>query len=109
MTILSKKYNDLPICEKDILRYAGCKDATDEISELLNSCINELSNKLSYTVCYCELDVSVENDVCDFEVFCVQSQDLAKSLKQQKKVILFAATLGIEIDRLIKKYSTIVI
>lgn len=107
MTVLTKKYNDLPICEKEILRYAGCKDETSAITELLSSCINELSDKLSYSVCFCELDVQVENDVCDFEVFCAHSHDLAKSLKGQKKVILFAATLGVEIDRLIKKYSKI--
>lgn len=107
MTILSKKYNDLPICEKEILRYAGCKDAQDQIAELLNSCLDEVSGKLSYSICYSTLDVSVENDVCDFGVFCAQSSDLAKSLKGQKKVILFAATLGVEIDRLIKKYSKI--
>ena len=107
MTVLTKKYNDLPICEKEILRYAGCKDATDEITELLHSCIDEACDKLSYSVCYCEIDVQVENEVCDFGVFSVSSHDLSKSLMRQKKVILFAATLGIEIDRLIKKYSKI--
>lgn len=107
MTIFSKKYNDLPICKKEILRYAGCKAETSEITELLSSCIDEVSDKLLYKICYCELDVRVENDVCDFGVFCAQSHDLAKSLAEQKKVILFAATLGVEIDRLIKKYSKI--
>lgn len=107
MTILSKKYDDLPICEKEILRYAGCKTETSEIVKLLNSCLEEVSGKLSYKVCYCELDVQVTDDVCDFGVFCVASSDLAKSLKGQKNVILFAATLGVEIDRLIKKYSKI--
>ena len=106
-TILSKKFNDLPICEKEILRYAGCKGAKEQISELLYSCLDEASGKLSYSVCYCELDVSVENDVCDFGVFCVKSHDLAKSLTGQKRIILFAATLGVGIDRLIKKYSKI--
>ncbi len=107
MTVLTKKYNDLPICEKEILRYAGCKDESAKISELLNSCLDEVSGKLSYSVCYCELDVTVCDDVCDFGIFSTQSGDLAKGLKGQNKVILFAATLGVEIDRLIKKYSKI--
>lgn len=107
MTVITKKYNDLPICEKEILRYAGCKDANFEISKLLTSCIDEVSGKLSYSVCYCELDVAVCDDVCDFGIFNTQSGDLAKGLQGQNKVILFAATLGVEIDRLIKKYSKI--
>ena len=107
MTVITKKYNDLPICEKEILRYAGCKSETPKVKELLGSCIDEASGKLSYSVCYCELDVNVNNDVCDFGIFSTQSGDLAKALKRQNKVILFAATLGVEIDRLIKKYSKI--
>ncbi len=107
MTIITKRYNDLSICEKEILRYAGCKGETPGITELLNSCLDEVSGKLSYSVCYCELDVAVCDGVCDFGIFSTQSRDLAKALKEQKKVILFAATLGVEIDRLIKKYSKI--
>lgn len=107
MTVITKKYNDLPICEKEILRYAGCKDERAKISELLSSCLDEVSGKLSYSVCYCELDVTVCDDVCDFGIFSTQSDDLAKGIKGQNKVILFAATVGVEIDRLIKKYSKI--
>ena len=105
--VLVKNYNKPPVNEKEILRYAGCKGAQDQILKLLNSCLDEVCSKLSYSVCYSTLDVAVCDDVCDFGVFSIQSYDLAKGLKEHKKVILFAATLGVEIDRLIKKYSKI--
>jgi len=107
MTVQIKKYDELPICEKEILRYAGCKGETSEITELLSSCLDEVSNRLKYSVCYSKLDVCVTDDVCDFGALSVKSSDLAKSLKEQKNVILFAATLSVEIDRLIKKYTRI--
>ncbi|MBQ3181498.1 MAG: hypothetical protein IJB50_01890 [Clostridia bacterium] len=107
MTVQIKKYNDLPICEKEILRYAGCCDATDDVVKLLNSCLDEAKDKLAYSVCYSTLDVKVFDNLCDFGLFSVKSSDLAKSLAGCEKVVLFAATIGIDIDRLIKKYTRI--
>ncbi len=107
MTVQIKKYDELPICEKEILRYAGCGDTADDVLKLLNSCLDEVANQLKYSVCYSTLDVRVLDDACDFGVFCIKSSDLAKSLENSKSVVLFAATIGIEIDRLIKKYTRI--
>ena len=107
MTVLTKKFNEPPIVKKEILRYALTKDTTPEIEALSDSCIKEAKDVITYSVCYCELDVKIAGDVCDFGVFSVKSGDLAKSLKEQKRVILFAATLGVSFDRLIRKYSKI--
>lgn len=105
--ILIKKYNEPPFCEKEILRYAGCKGADSEISALLENCIKEIRDRLVYKVCYREFTVQVENGVCDFGAFQLQSKNLSENLKNCKKVILFAATVGVEIDRLIAKYGRI--
>lgn len=105
--VLSKIYPQPPFCEKEILRYAGCKNTDNEISNLLDTCIKEVKDKLTYKVCYRELYVSVTDDICDFTIFSLQSRKLALNLKGCKKVILFAATIGVEIDRLIAKYGHI--
>ena len=107
MTILTKKFKEPQIVKKEILRYALTKEATPETEELLDSCIKEAKDIISYSVCYGELDVKVLGDVCDFKVFSVVSRDLAKALEGQNKVILFAATLGVSFDRLLRKYSKI--
>lgn len=103
--ILSKTYPEPPFCEKEILRYAGCKAADPEISALLNACMEEARQKLVYRVCWCELSLSIANHNCDLGVFRLQSEKLAGNLSGCQTVLLFAATVGIEIDRLISKYG----
>lgn len=103
--ILSKTYEAPALCKKEILRYAGCQEADGGITALLESCAEETGDKLTYKVCYRELPVTVDGDVCDFEVFRLRSSHLACNLKDCKRVIVFAATVGVGIDRLIAKYG----
>ena len=105
--ILSKKYTDIPFCEKEILRYAGCKQASDETVNLARECIGEVKNKLEYKVCYSQFEVKICGNVCDFGVFSLNSEKLALNLQDCKSVVLFAATIGVDIDRLISKYGRI--
>ncbi len=105
--VLTKTFKAPPFCKKEILRYAGCKSYDVDIEEILNSCISEAENSFIYKVCSTQLDLNVSGDVCDFGLFKVESKGLSSNLKNCKKVILCAATVGVEIDRLISKYSRI--
>lgn len=96
--IITKTYKEPPFCEKEILRYAGCRNEDNEILSLIHSCIDEVRQKLSYKVCYGEFDVGFLN---------IESEMLSKNLENCSSVIIFAATIGVEIDRLIAKYSKI--
>lgn len=103
--IVTKTYVPPPFCEREILRYAGCKTADDAVQALMTACIDEVQDKLTYKVCYRELAVTVDGDVCDFGSFSLRSKGLAKNLQSCDKVVLFAATVGVSIDRLIAKYG----
>ena len=103
--VLTKIYNNFPFCEKEILRYAKSDISDKETLALIRECIAEASDVFRYKVCYRELTVSVNGSVCDFGSFSILSKDLSKNLGACKKVIVFAATVGIELDRLIAKYS----
>ena len=105
--VLLKKYTDLPFCEREILRYAGCKEDNDETVRLARDCINEIKPKFVYKVCYRSFGVEIRGDACDFGAFSLNSKKLALHLQGCKSVILFAATVGVEIDRLISKYGRI--
>lgn len=105
--VIIKTYNEPLFCEKEILRYAGCKKPDEEVASLLKLCIDEIRQKLSYKICYRELPVSVNDCCCDFGVFVLHSKNLAENLKNCKSVIVFSATIGVEIDRLIAKYGRI--
>lgn len=105
--VIRKTYSEPPFCEKEILRYAGCSASDREITALLESSAEEARKVLDYKVCYKELPVSVAGEICVFSEFSVQSQRLAANLKECESVILFAATVGHGIDRLIAKYGRI--
>lgn len=106
ITIVTKSYSAPPINKKEILRYAG-GNSSESTLQLLDECINEAYDILKYKVCYCLLPVITTEDLCDFGAFSVKSHKLATNLSNCTQVILMAATVGIELDRLITKYSRI--
>ena len=88
-----------------VLTNSDCKDLSPEIEKLLNECIEEIKSKLSYKVCYCVLPVKATEKSIDFDAFRVNSKKLSLNLKNCERVIVFGATLGTEIDRLIMKHG----
>ena len=103
--ILVKKYDEPQVNIKEILRYMECKESSDDMLALINDCLKEISGKLSYRVCYDTLDIKVCPEGADFNFVKCQSKGLATNLDGCHKAVIFAATIGIEIDRLIAKYS----
>ena len=100
--VFVKSYVLPPINKREALRYAGVRSFDECSSELLSrldEAIEIINGRLSPRVCYCELDISE----CDF----CGSLDIKKNLRNSHSVIFFAATLGVELDRLISKYSVI--
>ena len=106
-TILRKNYSGLPVSKKEVLRYSGCKNATGEISELLDAACKEAEGTVSFRVCYAEFPLKIEGSICDFSFARVDSSDLAKNLTGCKSAVIFAATIGLGFDRLIAKYNKI--
>lgn len=107
-TVLIKTYPAPPFCDREILRYAGVKGEADEQTlALLQQAKDEIKDKLSYKVCYCVLPIKVADGVCDFSAFSVRSNTLSNRLAGCEKAAVFAATLGVEIDRLLLKYGKI--
>lgn len=97
-----KSYLLPPIDKREVLRYAGVRSSAGETEELLSrldEAISLLGTTLDPRVCFYELDISE----CDF----CGSLDIKKNLRDSNSVIFFAATLGVELDRLIYRYSVI--
>ena len=91
-----------PPDEREIRRYAGCPTGADDV---LRDCIGELCDKLTYRVCYAEFDARQADGVLDLGFAKTESKDLEKVLAGCDRVLLFASTVGLAPDRLIKKYS----
>ena len=99
---LVKSYSLPPIDRCEVLRYAGVRSSSGETEELnsrLDEAVALIEGLLNPRVCFRELDVSV----CNFGA----SLDIKKHLGNSHSVIFFASTLGIELDRLIFKYSVL--
>ena len=105
--ILVKSYDPMPFDKSEILRYAQAKGESPELDLIIDECIGEVSDKLLYKVCYGEFDISVDQPNIDFGFMNVTSKDLSKNLKDCKKTVVFGATVGIELDRLILRYGRI--
>ena len=106
-TVCYKTYAAPPFNTKEILRYAKCREADKDVLALMQSCMDELKDKLTYKVCYAEFPISVCDGTLDLSFFKTNSTMLQKALSGCQRYILLAATIGLELDRLIMKYGRI--
>ncbi|MBR6695894.1 MAG: hypothetical protein IKL70_05725 [Oscillospiraceae bacterium] len=92
-------FNAPLVDKKEILRYMGCKTPDENILSLLEECLTEAMPTLSYAVSYSVFPIKYKKDI--------SSDGLLKHLSDSDEIIIFAATIGVGIDRLISKYSRI--
>lgn len=91
-----------PANEREIFRYAGGRGEADENTlALLQECIAEAQPALSCKACYTEL--SIDEFFARFGV-CKLTET---RLQGCERVVVFAATLGLGIDRLISRYASV--
>ena len=102
-----KTYSSPPVRRNEILRYAGVKREAPEIQALMEACLKEADSKLIYRVCYKTVPVSCRENILDFGFAQTPSRDLTKNMTGCDQAILFAATVGVELDMLIARYSHI--
>lgn len=99
--ICTRAYGELPFDMDAALRYAGCRASDEEVRALMTSCAEEALPVLSYRVCFCTVPVTVEGDAVTFPFATVESRSLARHVAGCDEAVLFAATVGLELDRLI--------
>lgn len=99
-----KTYKDIEIKKEEIYRYMKTKE-TNEISHLVDDCLKECKDILSFSVAFDEFDISVADDEIDLSFAKIKSKSLSKFLGDSNKIVVFVATIGLGIDRLINKYS----
>ena len=103
--ILTKTFPAPPIDRSEILRYAGVEKLAPEIENLIEECLLLISDKLTYKVCYGNFPLAFSEDEINLSFTTTKSEKLKANLSGCKSFILFAATIGLEIDRLIALYG----
>lgn len=104
-TVYTLNFDEPKINKKEIMRYMTGKGSDTALNELIEECLSELDGALEYKVCYAKLEMQVDGSKVVLPCAEIESEKLAKNLCGCKKVIVFTATIGVGIDRLIAKYS----
>ena len=104
-TVYTRIYEEPPVRREEILRYLGVKETTKEFLNLVEECLKQAESTLLYKVCFCEFDIKANPDEINLGFTRVKSENLKTNLQGCEKIVLFAATVGSGIDRLISKYS----
>ncbi|MBQ3483223.1 MAG: Vitamin B12 dependent methionine synthase activation subunit [Clostridia bacterium] len=105
--VLVREYATPSVARAEVLRYAGvCGDAPG-LDRILDACLVEVADRLHCRVCYCEVPVTRYAALLDLGFLQTCSASLAKNLTGCTRAVAFAATLGLELDRLIARYATL--
>ncbi len=112
-TVLIRSYTGaeglFPINEREVWRYSGYRGPEDAVDEELrrtfDQVVQELKDAFTYKVCYRRLPVEWEDGVPGLP-FGSESKDLRKCLEGSSEIVIFAATVGLAVDRYIAKYKS---
>ena len=107
MSVYVKNYLPPEINKKEILRYAGVTAATNDVRILMDECLALCLDSISYNVCYSILPITCDAERINLGFAVTDSKALAKNLGGCDSIVLFVATLGSGLDRLIARYSAL--
>lgn len=103
-TVYINSYKAPEIDKKEILRYARSGENEQTVS-LLDECIKETRDILSYKVCFRRFKIKRDDGGLDLGFAVSDSHSLSLCLEGCDEIILFAATVGVSLDRLIARYN----
>lgn len=91
----------------ETLRYAGAKSDDIQALELAHECMAEAEPELRYSVCYRAESIERAGDTIRFCGLSVDSATLRRCAQDCSEILIFAATVGAQFDRLIQRYSSL--
>ncbi len=99
----------MEIDRKEICRYLGYRNVVpdENINALIESCVDEVLKFAAPASFYKRFLLKIDGSLIKIENLEFYSKSLSKNLADCSEVILFAATLGLEVDRILVKYSKI--
>jgi hypothetical protein len=102
----------LPLEKSEVLRYLGYRrkqELTEEVSILVDDLMLEVQEQSQARYFYQVYDLTLDEKTQSVQLtqtdLVLQSKKIYQHLKHAKKVVLLAATLGIEIERKIRLYE----
>ena len=104
-----KRYDSIELSSAEIFSFLGIKKAEDRarLENEVRLATEEIKPAIKPRLCYELYPISLGGDNIDLGFARVVSRDLAKNLRSCEKIVLVTATVGLDVDRLIAKYSRI--
>ena len=96
--------------DRELLRYLGCKNGTvpdQNTADLIIQCKQELERAASPRVIWREYPLVIQEHRIDMGCLQTESKSLERNLKDCERVLLFAATLGSQVDVRLHRYNMI--
>ena len=103
--VTDRQYSLPDVNRGEVLRYAGVREASSDLSSLLEDVIREAEGQIAGRIVWAEYPIEETPEYIHLGFARCRSESLRRHLHGCKSVIVFAATLGIGIDRLISRYS----
>lgn len=105
--ILTQHFAPPPLSQERWMRFAGSPRADGAVEQLAQQVLRQAWEVFDYRVCYGVFAVTVTQDRCRIGPLEISSHSLARHLQGCSQAAIFAATVGVGIDRLISRYSRI--
>ena len=90
---------------REMLRYAACRAPDEQVTALAASAAEEGCRVLRPALCWREVPLTVTAHRVDLGFTAFDSQKLAAVLTGCDRAVIFAATMGLELDRLIARHG----
>lgn len=104
--VLSVSKNDpLAIPRREVLRYMRCREGDAQMEALADEALAAVTPLLRCHACYAVFPLATDGDTLHLGFADVQSLSLRRHLGDCCEVLVFAATIGSEVDRLLMRLS----
>ena len=95
---------------KEVARYLGYRRAAPpeaDVSALMEKAASEMQSVMKAQAVFEIFDLSVDNQELRFADVTLHSRDLGRNLEGCSQVVLLAATIGPQVDALIRRHSSL--
>lgn len=96
-----------PVKKPEILRYAKAKPGDPAVEGLMAEVVQEAKDLFSYRVCSARFPIEQKENGIRFAGIETDSETLCAALADCEELLLFAATVGVEIDRVVTRYGRV--
>ncbi len=101
--VIVRSYPEPEFNLNEALRYCGAVVGDEDAAHIILESLASLSDKLSFRVVYREIAISVRGSTVELGFATVESSALARYLSGCDRAILFAASVGYGVDRMIRR------